>query len=160
MNDIKVSADSLERAHSCALQLRALLAHCIGEGGEAFRNLNTEMQDSYLWLASDVAHEIEKTLSGAQACGDVEDTSATRQVQRGPDDDRSVLVSIKVDASGGLNTEVNICPEDADSVTDALLLALLKARQARAEQTVVCSHEQSDLQSSTQDARHDARESS
>jgi hypothetical protein len=133
MNDIKVSADSLERAHSCALQLRALLAHCIGEGGEAFRNLNTEMQDSYLWLASDVADEIESALGGARTVAEVEETNAAQQRPHGPNDDRSA-VSIKLGADGELNTEVNICPQDADRVTDALLLALLKARQARAEQ--------------------------
>ncbi|MFL9952797.1 hypothetical protein PQR65_05220 [Paraburkholderia nemoris] len=134
MSDIKVNADALERAHSRALQLRALLAHCIGEGGEAFRNLNTEMQDSYLWLASDVSHEIEKTLSGAQTRALYAEASATQRAQYEPDDDRSVLVSIKVGADGHLDTEVNIRQEDADNVADALLLALLKARQARAEQ--------------------------
>jgi nitrogen-specific signal transduction histidine kinase len=134
MNDIKVNADALERAHSCALQLRALLAHCIGEGGEAFRNLNIEMQDSYLWLASDVAHEIENALGGARTLAEVEETDADQQAQHGPVDDCSSLVSIKFDADGRLNTKVNIRREDVDSVTDALCLALLKARQAQAKQ--------------------------
>ncbi len=134
MNDLKVNSDAFEHAHTCAIQLRALLVHCVGEGGEAFRALNEQMQDNYLWLACDLVEEIEKTLDGAQMRGDVEDTGATQQVQHRPDDDRSVLVSIKVDATGGLNTEVNIGPDHADSATDALLLALLKARQAHAEQ--------------------------
>jgi hypothetical protein len=133
MNDMKVNADAFERAHTCATQLHALLAHCIGEGGEAFRNLNNELQDTYLWLACDLAAEAEKSLSGAQTSCDIEETSVTQRAPHGPDDDRSV-VSIKVGADGQLDTEVNIRPEDADSATDALLLALLKARQARVEQ--------------------------
>ncbi|MFM0160672.1 hypothetical protein [Paraburkholderia sediminicola] len=134
MNNLKVNADAFERAHTCAIQLRALLVHCVGEGGASFRSLNEQMQDNYLWLAHDLVTEIENTLDGAQTRGDVKDTSATRQAQHGPDDDRSVLVSIKVNAAGDLNTEVNISPDQADSATDALLLALLKARQAHAQQ--------------------------
>jgi hypothetical protein len=134
MSNMKVNADAFERAHTCAIQLRAMLVHCVGEGGVSFRCLNEQMQDNYLWLACDLVEEIEKTLSGAQTRGDVEETSATQQAQPGPDDDGSVLVSIKVDADGELTTEVNIRPEAADSATDALLIALLKARQARAEQ--------------------------
>ncbi len=64
-HDIKVNGDAFERAHTISMQLHALLAHCIGEGGEAFRNLNNQLQDNYLWLACELADEIEKTLSGA-----------------------------------------------------------------------------------------------
>lgn len=65
MNDFKVNSDAFERAHTISMQLRALLAACTGEGGDAFRSLNDELQDNYLWLACDLASEIEKTLSGA-----------------------------------------------------------------------------------------------
>ena len=134
MNDLKVNSDAFERAHTCAIQLRALLVHCVGEGGESFRSLNETMQDNYLWLACDLVEEIETTLGGAQTRGDVEEMSETHRAQHEPGADRSVLVSITADAAGDLNTEVNIRQEDVDSVTDALCLALLKARQAQAEQ--------------------------
>ncbi|MFL9863224.1 hypothetical protein PQR67_03440 [Paraburkholderia fungorum] len=75
MNDLKVNGDAFERAHTISMQLRALLAACTGEGGEAFRSLNDELQDNYLWLASDLAAEIEKTLSGAHTPAETEEVS-------------------------------------------------------------------------------------
>jgi len=36
-------------------QLSALMAHAYGESGKAFRNMNDDLQDAYLWHCSDVA---------------------------------------------------------------------------------------------------------
>jgi hypothetical protein len=66
MIGLKVNADAFERAHTCAMQLYALLTNCTGEGGESFRRINDALQDNYLWLARDLAHEIEKTLRDAR----------------------------------------------------------------------------------------------
>ncbi|MBC7617876.1 MAG: hypothetical protein H7293_02600 [Candidatus Saccharibacteria bacterium] len=36
-------------------QLSALMAHAFGESGRAFRNMNDDLQDTYLWHCADVA---------------------------------------------------------------------------------------------------------
>ncbi|WP_051229419.1 hypothetical protein [Paludibacterium yongneupense] len=40
-------------------QLRALLACLIGDGGELFRCMDVAIQDDTLWLAADLAAEVE-----------------------------------------------------------------------------------------------------
>jgi hypothetical protein len=47
--------------------------------------------------------------------------------------DARTTVRVDIDADGLLHYEIHIRREDADRVTDALLLALLAAREARAE---------------------------
>jgi len=48
-------------------------------------------------------------------------------------DDRSTQISIAIDAEGFLDYESHIRSEDADRVTDVLLLMIVRARQACAE---------------------------
>lgn len=45
-----------------ARQLRALLENTYGGGGEAFRGLNEQLQDHYMWACADMADEIVKSL--------------------------------------------------------------------------------------------------
>lgn len=44
-------------------QLRALLATMYGGGGEAFRGCSDEIQDGVLWLAFDLASEMEQLVA-------------------------------------------------------------------------------------------------
>lgn len=45
-----------------ARQLRALLDNTYGESGDAFRRMNDDRQDEYLWACADMAEEIVKSL--------------------------------------------------------------------------------------------------
>ena len=69
MQTIKRPEDALESADMLAnkaFQLSGLLSVLYGESGESFRNLNDEIQDAVLWLASDMANEVrELTLQAA-----------------------------------------------------------------------------------------------
>jgi hypothetical protein len=65
MKSIQLNSDQYEHAHTRARQLRALLIMSFGEGGEVFRRMSRELQDDYLWLAGDLANEIENTLDRA-----------------------------------------------------------------------------------------------
>jgi hypothetical protein len=53
------------------------------------------------------------------------------RAQRRPLDNRSTKIRVDIDADGFIDYEINVCREDADRVTDVLLMALLKAREAR-----------------------------
>lgn len=54
------TADDLRWRASCkATQLRALLTYCYGVNQAAFEELEPEQRDSILWLAGDLAGDIE-----------------------------------------------------------------------------------------------------
>lgn len=55
-----VKPDDLRWRASCkATQLRALLTYCYGVNQAAFEELGPEQRDSILWLAGDLASDIE-----------------------------------------------------------------------------------------------------
>ena len=58
----QLSLDVLDREVRIALQLEALLQHAYGVGGESFRALSDELQDSYLWACADLAEELSDLL--------------------------------------------------------------------------------------------------
>lgn len=60
----KGSSEGREQLVALAIKLDALLAYSYGESGEAFRNLNEDMQDAYLWTCSDMAGEIKRLVHG------------------------------------------------------------------------------------------------
>jgi hypothetical protein len=55
--------DDLRWRASCkASQLRALLGYCYGVNQGAFEELDPEQRDSILWLAGDLANDIEELI--------------------------------------------------------------------------------------------------
>jgi hypothetical protein len=56
-----IPLEMLDKLTCAALKLDALLNCTYGQNGESFRDNNDEIQDTYLWVCSDLAQEI-KTL--------------------------------------------------------------------------------------------------
>ena len=50
--------EKIDDFHTKSGQLRCLLTVLYGEGGDAFRNKNEEIQDNVIWLAADLATEV------------------------------------------------------------------------------------------------------
>ena len=57
-----VAAEDLNRAQALAEQLHALLVATYGLGGEGFRSLGHDLQDSYLWACADLADALRQAL--------------------------------------------------------------------------------------------------
>ena len=53
-----LSLDDADTLSEKALKLKALLVHTYGNSGEAFRAMNDDSQDSYLWACSNLMDEI------------------------------------------------------------------------------------------------------
>lgn len=53
-----LSTDDADALSTKAIQLKALLLHTFGNSGEAFRAMNDDAQDSYLWACGDLMKEI------------------------------------------------------------------------------------------------------
>ena len=53
-----LSLDDADTLSEKALKLKALLVHTYGNSGEAFRAMNDDSQDSYLWTCSNLMDEI------------------------------------------------------------------------------------------------------
>lgn len=57
--------DTITPAHTKAMKLQAMLAHSFGGSGEAFRDMEAEHQDTYLWLCKDLADSIVDALESS-----------------------------------------------------------------------------------------------
>lgn len=68
-------SDVVEHIDTRIKQLRAMLCSIYGQGGEAFRELNDELQDYFLWSCFDVIEEIDLLYS---AMRDAVDPDALR----------------------------------------------------------------------------------
>lgn len=53
-----LSLDDADTLSEKACKLKALLVHTYGNSGEAFRAMNDDVQDSYLWTCSNLMDEI------------------------------------------------------------------------------------------------------
>jgi len=53
-----LSLDDADTLSEKSIKLKALLAHTYGNSGEAFRAMNDDFQDSYLWTCSNLMDEI------------------------------------------------------------------------------------------------------
>ena len=71
----RIPAHKIDRAHTATKQLRALLCLTYGQTREAFQCLSDEVQENIMWLASDLANEIEAALSGATIHSETEGKS-------------------------------------------------------------------------------------
>lgn len=63
---LRMGLDDNDRLAQLTLKLNALLAHTYGCSGEEFRNLNDEIQDSYMWACSDMASDIKELVYSMQ----------------------------------------------------------------------------------------------
>lgn len=52
--------DLMDQISVLSKKLRALLCNTYGNSGESFRDLNKDLQDTYLWTCADIAGELEK----------------------------------------------------------------------------------------------------
>lgn len=66
LNDLDLDS-CIEELQNKSIKLRALLTSIVGEGGEAFRRLNDEVQDSFLWTCRDMAKELCGLIEQAEA---------------------------------------------------------------------------------------------
>lgn len=57
--------EAIDEAYSHIKKLEALLQNTFSESGPAFRNLNEELQDSYLWACADLAASIKTALESS-----------------------------------------------------------------------------------------------
>jgi hypothetical protein len=60
-------SEQLEDLTAKLTQLSALMAHAYGESGEAFRNLNDDLQDTYLWHCADVALDCHQAIDNVHS---------------------------------------------------------------------------------------------
>ena len=56
----EIANDVIEGLWQKSAKLEALLVNAYGESGESFRNLNNDLQDTYIWACSDLAGEIKE----------------------------------------------------------------------------------------------------
>lgn len=59
--------DAIDEAYSHVSKLEALLMNTYSECGPNFRNLNDDIQDSYLWACADLATSIKAALEASFA---------------------------------------------------------------------------------------------
>ena len=59
--------DAIDQAYSHVSKLEALLQNTYSECGPTFRNLNNDLQDSYLWACADLATSIKAALEASFA---------------------------------------------------------------------------------------------
>ena len=62
MANVALSIAQYDTITKASAKLMALLLSMTGEGFETFENLNNSYQHDLLWIASDLASEIEKAL--------------------------------------------------------------------------------------------------
>ena len=63
----KTVSEQLDYLTAKLAQLSALMAHAYGESGEAFRNLNDDLQDTYLWHCADVALDCHQAIGNVHS---------------------------------------------------------------------------------------------
>lgn len=62
---IAAMVDAIDQAYCHVSKLEALLQNTYSECGPTFRNLNDDMQDSYLWACADLATSIKDALEAS-----------------------------------------------------------------------------------------------
>ena len=55
--------DAIDNTQCALLKAQALIAMTFGESGEAFRNMNDDYQDRFLWAISDLVTEATKAVT-------------------------------------------------------------------------------------------------
>ena len=58
--------DAIDNTQCALLKAQALIAMTFGEQGEAFRNLNDDYQDRFLWAISDLIDDAKSKVSEIQ----------------------------------------------------------------------------------------------
>lgn len=58
-----IALQTLDELSAAAAKLDALLTGTYGNSGDAFRDMNDELQDNYLWACAGIAEEIKRLVS-------------------------------------------------------------------------------------------------
>ncbi|MDH0364667.1 hypothetical protein [Comamonas aquatica] len=61
--------DAIDNTQCALLKAQALIAMTFGESGEAFRNMNDDYQDRFLWAISDLVTEATNVVTEVAALG-------------------------------------------------------------------------------------------
>lgn len=64
--------DAIDNTQCALLKAQALIAMTFGESGEAFRNMNDDYQDRFLWAISDLVTEATNVVTELTALGGVQ----------------------------------------------------------------------------------------